>query len=278
MARAPGTVVVFDDIGEKTDVPDFGLCRKAAVSVIVRRDGRSVVPALFAVAENGLVKVKHTGEVTVFTDKVRQFPGLFVKYFAYGKGVVFSEGAVAHFSQKLSDSGCLFQHGPDVAQPVFPVGFIAVQGQRLFDIDNGVDAETAKAFFQPPVHIFIDFLPNLGIFPVQIGLLFVEHMEILFVGARQIFPHGSAEVGAPVGGQFPFLFIPQIKISAVFSIGIFTGFAEPLVLVGAVVHHKVHKNIHVTLFCFGYQPVHVLHGTKTGINAVIIGDIIALIG
>ena len=82
-----------------------------------------------------------------------------------------------------------------------------MERKSFFDVDDCVDAETAQAFVQPPVDIFVDFLADLRVLPVQVGLLLVEYVQILLVGSRKILPHRAAEVGAPVGGKLAFFFI-----------------------------------------------------------------------
>ena len=54
----------------------------------------------------------------------------------------------------------------NAAKPVLPVGRIIAEGQSLFDVDNGVDPKACQALVKPPVDVFIDFLPEFGIFPV----------------------------------------------------------------------------------------------------------------
>ena len=95
------------------------------------------------------------------------------------------------------------------------------------------------------------------------------------------FGAGTAGIGSRRGifvGSRGFFQPSQIKILTVLALGILAGLFEPRVLVGAVVDHQVHHDVHVPLFGFREEPVHVLHGPEAGINVIVVGDVVALIG
>ena len=190
------------------------------------------------------------------------------------------EGAVRHLLQKDVDALRPGQHGADVAQAVVPVGGEVAEGQQLFDVDDGVDAEAAQPLVQPPVDHLVDLPAQRGIFPVQIRLLAVEGVEVdLILVARQQIPAGAAEIAAPVAGQLlPRMPVPDVEELPVGAVGVGAGPTEPLVLVGAVVHHQIHHDGDAPLLALGDELVHVRHGAEPGVDAVIVGDIIALIG
>ena len=48
-------------------------------------------------------------------------------------------------------------------------------------------------------------------------------------------------------------------------------------LIRAVVDDEIHQDVHVALFSLGDQMVHVVHCAKARVDAVIIGNIVALI-
>ena len=47
--------------------------------------------------------------------------------------------------------------------------------------------------------------------------------------------------------------------------------------VGAVVDYQVHEDVHIPFFGLGQEPVHVLHGAETGVDIIIIGDVVAFV-
>ena len=145
-----------------------------------------------------------------------------------------------------------------------------MQGKCLLDIDDGIDTETTQTFVQPPVNIFVNFLSYFLILPVQIRLFLMEYMEILLIGSRQILPYRTTEIGAPVGRQFPFFLISQVKIFSVLSIRIFTGFFEPFMFIGTMVYNQIHQDVHISLLRFRDQFIHIFHGSETRINIIII--------
>src|SRR5699024_8141509 len=109
----------------------------------------------------------------------------------------------------------------------------------------------SKSFIQPPVYVFINFLPYGRIFPVQIRLFFMENMHILLVWMpRERFPYRTAEIAPPIAGEvslFPFFYIEKI---AVFPAAVSAGFFQPFMFIGTVIYHKIHQNIHITFLSF----------------------------
>ena len=106
----------------------------------------------------------------------------------------------------------------------------------------------------------------------------MKHMKILFIRmAGKRFPHRSAEIASPVAGRpavFPVFYIEKVSI---FTVRILAGLLKPFMFVRTVVHHKIHQDIHISFFRLFDQALHVFHSSETGINAVIIRDIVSLI-
>ena len=280
MTNAAGFVVVFNDIGNHPHITDLPLCLENTGLVFIRSQVLSgIIPAFpaFSITRSG--KIKHGGKISVIPDKILNFLFFCVKNLAHGKSLVGTEGFFLHFSQKISDSLRFLQHISDIAQSIIPVSGIIGKRQFFLNVDDCVNPKAAKTFFHPPADIFVNFLPDLGIFPVEIRLFFMKNMEILFVrmpGKR--LPHRTSEIAAPVAGKgLPLFSVPDVEKVSVFSIRILHCFLKPFMLIGTMVHHKIHQNVHIPFFCFHDQPLHVLHGTKARINAVIVRNIIALI-
>ena len=153
-----------------------------------------------------------------------------------------------------------------------------MEGQGLFDIDDGVDPEAAQALVKPPVDHPVDLFPQTGIFPVEVGLLLMEDMQVVPVlVSRQFVPDGTAEIRTPVAGQLSVFDGPDIKIFPIVAIRILTGLFEPFMFVGAVIDDQIHDDVHISFPGFLQQSVHVLHGAEPGIDIVIIRNIISLI-
>ena len=185
---------------------------------------------------------------------------------------------LSHLSQEFSDSLCLLQHPLDIAEPVCTIGRIIGKRKLLLDIDNGINTESAKPLFHPPADVFVDFLSYLRILPVEIRLLLVEYMEILFIRmSRKLFPYRTTEIAPPVAGSLVILFVPDIKEISILSVRILNGLLKPLMLIGAVIYHQIHKDVHLSFFRFCDQPVHILHGPKPRINRIIICNVISLV-
>ncbi|MNC62181.1 hypothetical protein D3C75_1121790 [compost metagenome] len=82
---------------------------------------------------------------------------------------------------------------------------------KLWNLGDQVDyvhAEPVDAFIEPPGHHIVDFLPHLGIVPIQVRLLPGEQVQEIFAGLRIVFPGRAAEEGAPIVRLMPVLARP----------------------------------------------------------------------
>ena len=230
-----------------------------------------------------------------------QFSLFFVEDFTDRKGLMRCKCTVPHFSQEAADAGGITEHAADVAEAVRTVRCVVTEGQDFFDIDNGIDPEAGQPLVQPPVDHPVDLFADLRVLPVEVGLLFVENMQIkpVFV-TGQLFPDLSAEIRTPVAGEnisvrradgvvrtsiflhcagFIRLFqLTEIEILPVFPFRIPACFLEPLVFIRAVVYDQIHNDMLIPLFGLCKEAVHVLHCAEAGVNIVVIGDIISLVG
>src|SRR5699024_6651618 len=226
-------IMVFDDIGDHTGIADFFLCGKNTGFILFRIKVRpAVIPSPVALAVNSLRKIKHTGKISVFSDKISDLLRFLIENLSYRECVMRTEGFLSHLFQKFSDPLRLSQHMVDTGKAVRSVHRIIPERKFFLDIDDSVDADTSKSFIQPPVDIFIYFLPYPGIFPVQIRLLFMKYMKILFIRmAGKRFPHRAAEIASPVAGRpavFPVFYIEKVSI---FTVRILAGLLKPFMFV-----------------------------------------------
>ena len=144
---------------------------------------------------------------------------------------------------------------------------------RFGDQADHIHAEAVHAFFKPPGHHFINFLPQLRIFPVQVRLLFCENVQIVGLCLRVVFPGRAAEPGLPVVGLFltPDVIIP-VRVDPALP-----AFLKPCMLIGRVVHHQIHNNAYAPAVGFRQKAVKVLHGPEVRIDGVIVADVIAIV-
>ena len=114
---------------------------------------------------------------------------------------------------------------------------------------------------------------NVGILIIQIRLTDCKRVQIILTTHLIPLPGTASESGLPVVGLFV---KPKIEIAVgiIFSL---PGFLKPRVLCGGMVRHKVHNQFHAAPVYLPDQPLHVLHGTEFGHDALIIRDIIAVI-
>ena len=74
------------------------------------------------------------------------------------------------------------------------------QRRVLADHVDDVHPEPVHAAGQPPPHHGVDGLADLGVLPVQVGLLGGEDVQVVLAGGLIPGPGGAGEVGLPVGG------------------------------------------------------------------------------
>ena len=191
-----------------------------------------VVPAFVTATKNLSRKIKHTGEISVITNKIRKFFIFFIKDLPYRKSIMWGKSPIAHFPQKFSYAVGILKHVVNAGKPVWSVSRIVLERQFFLNIDNSINTETADSAIQPPVDVFVNFFTNFRVFPVQVRLFLMENMQVLFVRmSRKWFPYRSTEITSPVTGKFPFFTVFNIKEVSIFSIRILAGFLEPFVFI-----------------------------------------------
>ena len=273
--------MVLDDVAQKAHAGGPQGAVETAVPVVVRAGLFRVVPALGAAAPAGGGKVEHAGEKASLPDEQGQFGGVGVEYLAHGEGVVGGKGLVPQlaevFVQPLPGYR-VRQHLAAVRQAVRPVGGEVLEPLRLADVHDGVHPEARHALVQPPVYHLHHLAAHRGVLPVEIRLLFAEQVQVVKVlPAGHRAPHTAAEVAAPVGGRRAVFALAEIEILPVGAFRVGQRLLEPGVLVGAVVHHKVHHHIHAPALGLRQQAHHVLHGAEAGVDAPVVGDVVALV-
>ena len=109
----------------------------------------------------------------------------------------------------------------------------------------------------------------------------MEHMKVvhvLILMSGNLVPYTASEIRTPVVGNTTVLFsLFKIEEFTIFSLWIFTGLYKPFMLIGTVIYYQIHQNIHITFFRFLQKTVNILDGTESGIDIVIIGNVISLI-
>ena len=96
MADASWLIVVFYQRGIKSHIADLFLGPEAGFLILLcsHRFGRIRSP--WILTDEVLIKIKHTGKISVISDKLLQLSRLFIKYLAYGKSIVLPECFVPH--------------------------------------------------------------------------------------------------------------------------------------------------------------------------------------
>ena len=106
--------MVLDDIGEEPGLSHELLGAENALLVVLREAGLPVVPSVRACAEDRLLEVKHTGEISAFPDKIRNLFLPLVEDLSHREGIVTREGSLLHLAQELTDPPGILQHVVDI--------------------------------------------------------------------------------------------------------------------------------------------------------------------
>ena len=123
---------------------------------------------------------------------VRDLLGLLhrgARRFTNSQAVVMVQDFAAHFTHECHETRTVrhhlkrrlqktFLHHGCVGQ-AFQCGVLRIRLPRLGDHVDHIHAETAHAFFQPEVHQVVNLLPDFGVLPIQVGLLFGKHVEVV---------------------------------------------------------------------------------------------------
>ena len=158
--------MIFKNICQKTYVLTFRLGMKKYVAEGFKFHRLAVVPAVFTEGKGMGGKIKHSGKMSVFSDKFMQLFFSHVEDFGHGKSPVFFKGMFFQVFQQFSDAAYVFDHVAGTCQAVRPVRFAAWKGRIFFYIHNGVDAEAGNAFFHPPVNHLVKLFQQPGVVPV----------------------------------------------------------------------------------------------------------------
>lgn len=98
----------------------------------------------------------------------------------------------------------------------------------------------------------MDSLSDLGVLPVEIGLLLGKQAKVVLVCGLVVLPCAALEVTLPVVGWLTVTLsivarrTPDVPVAERVVLGL-SGFLEPFVLVGGVVHDEIEDELHAAL-------------------------------
>ena len=146
------------------------------------------------------------------------------------------------------------------------------QGRVLADHVDDVHAEAVHAAVQPPAHHGVDGLADLGVLPVQVRLLGGEDVQVVLPGRLIKGPGWAGEEGFPVGGLVP----PPVPV-ALGVVPARAGLDEPGVLVGGVVDHQVHDQLHAAGVQLRRAARPGRRGCRTAGRCPVVADVVAVV-
>ena len=149
----------------------------------------------------------------------------------------------------------------------------------LGDVGDDVLAEAVNAHVQPKAHDFLDLLTHLGVCHVEVGLLFGENVQVPFVEVLVILPRAPLKQAVPVVRRriFALALAPVVVIVIGVILALFA-LNKPRVLIGGVVHDKIHEYAQTALVRTVKHFLEDVEVAVIGVDAAVIGDIVAVIG
>lgn len=127
----------------------------------------------------------------------------------------------------------------------------------------------------------MDGLSDLGVLPVEIGLLFGKQAKVVLICGLVVLPCATLEVALPVvGGLAVTLSIvtrgtPDVPVTERVVLGL-SGFLEPFVLVRGVVHNEVENELHAAFVELVTEDVDVRDVSVGRVDDFVVADIVAL--
>ena len=179
-------------------------------------------------------------------------------------GVAAREHLAVHLLQELVDA----RPARVVARRV-AVRSVGERGVLREQVDD-VHAEAVDPAIQPPAHHRVDRLADLGVLPVEVRLLAREQVQVVLAGRVVELPGGAGEERAPVGRHVT----PPVPV-ALRVVPAGARLHEPRVLVGRVVDHQVHDQLHAALVDRGEQRVEVLERAERRVDVLVVADVVA---
>ncbi len=213
---------------------------------------------------------------------VHRHPG----HLTHGEQVLVPPGKhfLVHLLQEFMDAGAadVVRAAVAVQHAVGP-GTVR-QGLVLGDEVDDVHPEAVHAAVQPPVHHVVDGGPDLRVFPVEVRLFPRKEVEVVLPGRGVVLPGRAGECGTPVvglcpcrAGLRPFPCGPPpvpVPLRAVLA---GARLREPGVLVGGVVDHEVHDQLHAAGVQAVKQLIQGFQAAEDGVNVPVVADVVAVV-
>jgi hypothetical protein len=146
-------------------------------------------------------------------------------------------------------------------------------------VPDHVDAESVDAFAEPKAHGIVDRLAQLRVAPVEVRLLLEKGVIVILSRRRIIFPGAAAEFRQPVIGRTAIgrCIAPDVPV-ALWVIARGAALREPGMAVGGMVRHEVEDDLQPEPVRRLEQRVEIGHAAEQGIDADVVGDVVAEIG
>ncbi len=284
-------VVVVPVEGVPADVGQAGLPPPEG-GLEVAHPQRPEVPLPGAVVEAHVLELEH--HVHLGAGRVGEQDGVLDRdagHLADGeeRSVTRGEHLAVHLRQELVDpraaqigrravaQGGAGQRGAVVQVPV--------GSDVLGDHVDDVHPEAVDPAVEPPPHHRVHRLPDLGVLPVEVGLLAVEQVQVVLAAGLVERPCRAGEERLPVGrlrarvaGGHPAARWPPPVPVALRGRARRPALVEPRVLVAGVVDHQVHEQLHPARVQLGDQLVELRQRPEQRVDVLVVADVVAVVG
>ena len=197
-------------------------------------------------------------------------------------GVVMVEHLAPHLAQEFEQARAVAGHHEARLQEAFAhhrrIGQAAVGGPGLGDHVDDIHAEAIHPLVEPEAHQRMNLGAQPGVFPVQVGLLGAEHVQVVLAGGLVPLPDRALERCLPVVRRrtVRLRFGPQVVV-VIGVVAAAARLAEPLVLVRAVVDHQVHHEPDAARVHGGEHLLEVGHAAELRHDGAVVTDVVAVV-
>ncbi len=156
---------------------------------------------------------------------------------------------------------------------------LATGAVALVQVGDGVEAQAVDAALQPEVEDAEDGLVDGEVVVVEVGLVRVEAVPVKGVGDRVPGPVGQLEVLEDDAGFLEAVarVAPDVEVAFGAARRRTAGALEPRVLVGGVVDDQFGDDAQAAAMGLVEQTLEVVEGAVDGVDAGIVGDVVAVV-
>ena len=174
----------------------------------------------------------------------------------------------------------LVQLGPHPLQDVVGLGEVLVVGAlALYEVGNGVQAQSVHAGVEPELHHVHNGLEDLRVLEVQVRLVGEKTVPVVLLRLFVPGPVGPLRVGEDDAGVLVLVrrVAPDVVVAPGGALRGLAGALEPGVLVRGVVYDQLRYDLEAQVVRLADEGPEVAFGAVVGVDVLVLGDVVAVV-